>query len=159
MMKAAAVSRCHSPPSELTRLRDRDGQRQVRRWAPRSTRATSRSFQTHRNWKIARAASAGTAQRQGQPEERRRRVGPVDRGRLEHRSRQAAHVVAQQVDRERQPEAGVGQPDREEGVRRCPRSRKSRSRGTSVTWSGTTSRPTTSTKRTSRPGKSIHAKA
>ncbi len=28
--------------------------------ALRNTRATSRSFQTHRNWKMANAASAGT---------------------------------------------------------------------------------------------------
>ena len=59
-MNAPAVSRCHEPP----RLADQlvEGRRHDRTSAlgPRNTSATSRSFQTHRNWKIANAPSAGT---------------------------------------------------------------------------------------------------
>jgi hypothetical protein len=37
--------------------------------------------------------------------------GAVDAGRLEHVPRQAGDVVVEEVDRERQPEGGVGEPD------------------------------------------------
>jgi hypothetical protein len=38
-------------------------------------------------------------------------VAPSTLGVLDDVARQADHVVAQQIDRERQPEAGMGQPD------------------------------------------------
>ena len=40
-------------------------------------------------------------------------VAPSTRGILDDVTRQADHVVAQQIDRERQAEAGMGQPDAE----------------------------------------------
>ena len=63
---------------------------------------------------MASAAIDRHGHRDGQPEEGRDRAGPIDGRRLEHLARQAGHVVAQQVDRERQPVARVGQPQGEE---------------------------------------------
>src|SRR5919106_515065 len=59
-MNAAAVSTCQSSPRPPRRFR----RATVSTWfwlvPPRKTYATSRSFHTHRNWKMANAASAGT---------------------------------------------------------------------------------------------------
>ena len=59
-MNAAAVSRCHSLPKELTRLLIVNVMGATFLDPPKKTRAISRSFQTHRNWKMARAANDGT---------------------------------------------------------------------------------------------------
>ena len=57
--------------------------------APRKTSATSRSFQTHRNWKIAKAASAGTDSGSTIRSEHLEVRRAVDRGRLEQVARAA----------------------------------------------------------------------
>jgi hypothetical protein len=73
--------------------------------------ATSRSFQVHRNWKIAKAGQRRKAERQDDLGEDLEIRGAVDRRVLDDVARQADHVVAQQIDRERQAEAGMRQPD------------------------------------------------
>jgi hypothetical protein len=73
--------------------------------------ATSRSFQVQRNWKIAKEASAGKRQRQDDLGEDLEIGRAVDLGVLDDVARQADHVVAQQIDRQRQAEAGMRQPD------------------------------------------------
>src|SRR4029453_14158550 len=59
-MNAADVSSCQFSPREPTRLARFRVRTCTLRSPPRKTYATSRSFQTQRNWKMANAASAGT---------------------------------------------------------------------------------------------------
>jgi hypothetical protein len=59
-MNAAAVSRCQSSPWAPASLCRALVTTRVSSVPPRNTMATSRSFHTHRNWKMANAASAGT---------------------------------------------------------------------------------------------------
>ena len=69
--------------------------------------ATSRSFQTHRNWKIAERGDRRHDQRQQDPEEDLHVAGAVDPGRLDDRRRDLLHEVVQQEDRQRQAEDRV----------------------------------------------------
>ena len=75
-------------------------------------------------------------------------AGAVDARQFHDLARQAGDVVAQQVDRERQAEAGMRQPDAEIGLGRHAEEQRRRrcracSSGISDICSGTTSRPTT----------------
>ena len=74
------------------------------------TSATSMSFHTHRNWKIASEAIAGQPEREERPCGRcassRAAVHP---GRLQQVAGNAGEEVAQQEDRERQAERDVEQ--------------------------------------------------
>ena len=83
---------------------------------PRNTRATSRSFQTHRNWKIAKAPSAGIESGSTIRMKVWNADAPSIDGGLEQVARQLRHEVVEQEDRERQPERRVGQPDPDEGA-------------------------------------------
>ena len=65
---------------------------------PANTSATSRSFQTQRNWKMPKAASAGRQQRQHDREEDPDVAGAVDACRLDELARAPAHEVVQEED-------------------------------------------------------------
>src|ERR671918_2696508 len=56
----------------------------------------------------------GNRERHDQPPEDREVVGAVDLRRLDQRGGEGSDVVAEEVDRQRQPERGVGQPDPQE---------------------------------------------
>ena len=79
----------------------------------RKTFATRRSFQVHRNWKIAKDAKAGNDSGRMILTKIWKSVAPVHLCILDDVAWQADHVVAQEVDRERQAEAGMRQPDAE----------------------------------------------
>ena len=80
--------------------------------------ATSRSFHTHRNWKIANEASAGSDSGSTILMKMSKSLAPSMRAEFHHLARQAGHVVAQEIDGERQAEAGMRQPDAEIGLGR-----------------------------------------
>src|SRR3982074_238799 len=112
--KAAAVRSWYPWPSELTRLATVTVKGATSGLPPRKISAIKRSFQTKRNWNIASDASTGTDRGRARGNNLARGVAPCERGRLEEVSRRGAEEVAQQVDRERQPVAGVRQPDPQE---------------------------------------------
>ena len=107
--------------AELAQLRE-DRDRDRLRLAAEGS-ATSRSFHVQRNWKIASEAIAGSAERQDQAEEDPDLRGAVDARRLQQVLRDPDEEVAQQEDRERQPERRVeeDQPEHrvEDAERRC----------------------------------------
>ena len=76
-----------------------------------NTSAISRSFQTQRNWKMANDASAGTDSGMTTRLKTRELGRAVHPRGLDQVSRQRDEEVAEQEDRERQPERGVGEPD------------------------------------------------
>ena len=78
--------------------------------------ATSRSFQTQRNWKIASDAIAGSPSGRISAEEDPELGGAVDPRRLEQVLRDPDEEVPQQEDRERQPEGGVEEHEPEDRV-------------------------------------------
>ena len=127
--------------------------------------ATSRSFQTQRNWKIEKRGERREAQRQHHAGEDLEVAGAVDARRFHDLLGQAGHVVAQEIDGERQAEGGVREPDAEiglavlgaEGVARCRCTCESS--GISDICSGTTSRPTTTATMRPRNGNRIQASA
>ena len=93
------MSRCQSSPREPDEVGERDRDHPGVAAAAEEDVGDSRSFHTQRNWKMAKAASAGTDSGHDQPPEDREVVGAVDLGRLDDRRRQRADVVAQQVGR------------------------------------------------------------
>ena len=111
-MNAADVSRCQSSPGAVQV--DSAMVSSCSPWSPRGRcrRPAGRSTPTGTGRSRTQRAPAPTGH--DQPPEDREVVGAVDLGRLDDRRRQRADVVAQQVDRERQAERGVGQPDPEE---------------------------------------------
>ena len=78
--------------------------------------ATSRSFHTQRNWKIASDGDRRQPEREDQPEEDPELGGAVDAGGLEQVARDPDEEVPQQEDRERQPERGVEEHEAEDRV-------------------------------------------
>ena len=78
--------------------------------------ATSRSFHVHRNWKIASEAIAGRPSGRISLKKMPQLRGAVDPRRLEDVLRDPDEEVAQQEDRERQPERDVEQHQPEHGV-------------------------------------------
>ena len=78
--------------------------------------ATSRSFQTQRNWKIASDAIAGQPEREDHAEEDPELGRAVDPRGLEQVLRDPDEEVPQQEDRERQPERGVEEHEPEDRV-------------------------------------------
>ncbi len=123
------------------------------------TSATSRSFQTQRNWKIANDASAGHRHRQHQPVEGLEVAGAVDLGRLDHGLGQRGHVVAHDVDRQRHAEPDVREPDRREGAVDARARRRSSASARSPRSSGRRASPRWSGTAQSRPGNSMKVKA
>ncbi len=125
--------------------------------------ATSRSFQTQRNWKMAKEASAGR-KRQDDLREDLEIARTIDTRAFDDLLRQADDVVAQQIDGERQAEGGMREPDAgiglrwhaEEGADIVVRGAAS---GISDICSGTTMRPTTAASSSVRPLKLIHESA
>ena len=78
--------------------------------------ATSRSFQTQRNWKIARDAIAGSPSGRIEPQEDANLRRAVDPRRFEQVARNPDEEVPEQEDRERQPERRVEQDQAEHRV-------------------------------------------
>jgi hypothetical protein len=60
VIKAPAVSICHCSPRSPTRAANLAVKTVFSGLVPKNTIATSRSFQTHKNWKIAKEAMTGT---------------------------------------------------------------------------------------------------
>ena len=148
-MNAAAPRNSQPPPSDVTRFGSRPssaGSAGSNRGRPARPAGRSRRTGTGRSTRAAMAGMLiGSASRKNAVD----RAGAVDGGRLEDLLGQAAHEVAEQEDRERQPVRRVRQPDRQERCRRCSRpfGPYSWRIGMSVVCSGTTSRPTTTTNR------------
>jgi hypothetical protein len=86
-MNAAAVIKCHPTPYAFTSERTITVMGAV--LAPENTSATSRSFHTHMNWKIATGARAGVTRGrmmfQNDMLEITRRYKPPDEAEREHR--------------------------------------------------------------------------
>ena len=82
-MKAPADSRYHGRPRVPARLASAHGHRRDVGVPPANVSATSRSFQTQRNWKMPNAASAGVSSGSMHPEEDLDVPGAVDPGGLD----------------------------------------------------------------------------
>ena len=157
-MNAPADSRCQAVPRVPLRLARATVIGATSVPPPAKVRATSRSFQTQRNWKMPNAASAGRQQWQQHLEEDRHVAGAVHPGRLEERRRDLPHEVVQQEDRQRQREDRVRQPDRPERAGQ-PGLDVEVSSGIRVTCIGTICRAKTTRNRKLLPGKLIQANA
>ena len=111
---APAVSRCQASPREPTSSLSCAVSVATSCSVPRNTSATSRSFHTQRNWKIAKDASAGSDSGSASRVNAVKWRGAVDERGLEEVPGELGHVGGQQEDRQRQAEPGVGQPDAQE---------------------------------------------
>ena len=116
VMKAEAVRISQLLPREPRRLTSRAVSTSWSFWAPRKTMATSRSFHTHRNWKIENEASAGSDSGRTILTKMSKSLAPSIARRFHDLARQPGDVVAQQIDRQRQAEAGMGDPYPEIGL-------------------------------------------
>ena len=85
-------------------------------WVERKILATRKSFHTQMNWKIPNGGNGRHRKRQGQTAEGCPVVGPIQVGRSEDLARQGTDKVAEQVDGVRQAEAGMEEPDPQEGA-------------------------------------------
>ena len=169
-MNAADVSRCQFSPRAPDEVRERDRQHAVLAGAAEEHVGDEQVVPDPEELEDRERRERRHRQRDDEPPEDREVVGAVDLGRLDDRGRQRADVVAQQVDRQREPEPRVGQPHAEERARpgrgrgrwqppiwrrRCT----DEGSGSAPSAAARPAAPTTSTNRTSRPRKCIHEKA